>query len=265
MHAGRARLPQRPRRRRAAGQRDRDPRPGQRGADRPARRARRAARPRDGRARSARRSRRASDLPALVEQAREAGVHVELADRLPRDAPVPDVVGRTLYRIVQEGITNAGKHAPGAVVRIEVSGSPDEGVDIVLRNPLGLRAARGTPGSGLGLIGLAERAELRGGRLEGAATGSSSCCAAGYRGPPVTRLTRAADRRRRPARPLGAHLHARRPARPRGGRRGRRRPRGRRPRRRAAARRRADGHPDAAAQRPRRHPLSCSPPTTHRG
>ena len=106
-----------------------------------------------------------ADLPALVEQAREAGLHVELSDRLPGDAPVPDVVGRTLYRIVQEGITNVGKHAPGAVLRIEVTGSPDDGVDIVLRNPLGF--GTGTPGSGLGLIGLTERAELRGGRLEG--------------------------------------------------------------------------------------------------
>ncbi len=107
-----------------------------------------------------------SDLPALVEQAREAGVHVEFADRLPADELVPDVVGRTLYRIVQEGITNAGKHAPGAMVRIEVSGSPDAGIAVVLRNPLGFGPTR-TPGSGLGLIGLAERAQLRGGSLEG--------------------------------------------------------------------------------------------------
>jgi signal transduction histidine kinase len=107
-----------------------------------------------------------ADLPGLVEQAREAGLHVEYVDRLEGDLPPPDVVGRTLYRIIQEGITNAGKHAPGAVLRIEVSGSPDEGVDIVLRNPIGFGPTR-TPGSGLGLIGLTERAELRGGLLEG--------------------------------------------------------------------------------------------------
>ncbi len=106
-----------------------------------------------------------ADLPALVDQAREAGLHVEVSDRLPDGEAVPDVVGRTLYRIVQEGITNAGKHAPGAVLRIEVSGSPVDGVDIVLRNPLGFGPSR-TPGSGLGLIGLTERAELRGGRLD---------------------------------------------------------------------------------------------------
>ena len=107
-----------------------------------------------------------ADLPSLVENARESGLHVEFVDRIDGDDPLPEVVGRTLYRIVQEGITNAGKHAPGAVLRIEVSGSPDAGVDIVLRNPIGFGPTR-TPGSGLGLIGLTERAELRGGRLEG--------------------------------------------------------------------------------------------------
>ena len=113
-----------------------------------------------------------ADLPALVEQAREAGVHVEFEDRLAADVPLPDVVGRTLYRIVQEGITNAAKHAPGAVLRIQVSGSPDDGIDITLRNPIGFGPSR-TPGSGLGLIGLTERAELRGGRLEGRNDGAS--------------------------------------------------------------------------------------------
>ncbi|MEO6509673.1 MAG: histidine kinase [Nocardioides sp.] len=114
-----------------------------------------------------------ADLPALVEKAREAGLHVELAERLDGgDQALPDVVGRTLYRIVQEGITNVGKHAPGAVLRIEVSGSPEDGVDIVLRNPLGFGASR-NPGSGLGLIGLTERAELRGGRLEGRRDGQT--------------------------------------------------------------------------------------------
>ena len=113
-----------------------------------------------------------ADLPALVDKAREAGLHVEMAQRLEGDEALPDVVGRTLYRIVQEGITNAGKHAPGAVLRIEVSGSPEDGVDIELRNPIGFGATR-TPGSGLGLIGLTERAELRGGRLEGRRDGQT--------------------------------------------------------------------------------------------
>ena len=89
-------------------------------------------------------------------------VHVD--DRLDPGAPVPDAAGRTIYRIVQEGLTNAHKHAPGSALTIELSGSPETGIDVVLRNPLGFGST--TPGSGLGLVGLTERAELRGGRLE---------------------------------------------------------------------------------------------------
>jgi signal transduction histidine kinase len=107
-----------------------------------------------------------ADLPRLVTAAQESGLHIDYVDLVRADdGVVPDVVGRTVYRIVQEGITNARKHAPGARLSIEVSGSPEDGVDITLRNPLGF-GPTATPGSGLGLIGLSERAELRGGRLE---------------------------------------------------------------------------------------------------
>ncbi len=106
-----------------------------------------------------------ADVPVLVEEARVAGMPVTLTDELACDTPMPDVVGRTLYRIVQEGITNARKHAPGARLTITVSGGPDDGVDVTLRNPLGF-GVTATPGAGLGLVGLTERAVLRGGRLE---------------------------------------------------------------------------------------------------
>ena len=102
------------------------------------------------------------DLRGLVTEAQEAGMRVELDDLV--DQPVPDAAGRTIYRIVQEGITNARKHAPGTVLTVRVAGSPDEGIDVVLRNPLGFESGT-TPGAGLGLIGLEERAELRGGHL----------------------------------------------------------------------------------------------------
>ena len=106
-----------------------------------------------------------ADLPALVGEARNGGMSVDFEDRLADDEAVPDVVGRTIYRIVQEGLTNARKHAPGALLTITVGGSPEGGIDVWLRNPIGF-GPTGTPGSGLGLIGLSERAELRGGRLE---------------------------------------------------------------------------------------------------
>lgn len=104
------------------------------------------------------------DLPALIADARDAGATIEYDDRVGLEPPLPDVVGRTVYRIVQEGITNAAKHAPAATLRIAVSGAPSSGVDVVLRNAVGFGPTR-TPGAGLGLVGLTERAELRGGWL----------------------------------------------------------------------------------------------------
>jgi signal transduction histidine kinase len=110
------------------------------------------------------------DLPELMSDAQHSGARVELEDLL--HDPVPQAVGRTVYRIVQEGITNAHKHAPGALLTVRVSGSPEDGVDVLLHNPVGF-APSGTPGAGLGLVGLTERAEQRGGRLEAGRDGAA--------------------------------------------------------------------------------------------
>ncbi|MGY2702300.1 sensor histidine kinase [Nocardioides sp. HB32] len=111
-----------------------------------------------------------ADLAGLVDEAEESGVRIEFED-LVHD-PVPEAAGRTVYRIVQEGITNARKHAPGALLTVRVTGSPDDGIDVLLRNPVGFGPTR-TPGAGLGLVGLSERAELRGGRLDHGRDGST--------------------------------------------------------------------------------------------
>ena len=105
-----------------------------------------------------------ADLGQLVAEARESGLNLAFYDRVSDSDEVPDAAGRTLYRIVQEGITNARKHAPRSLLTVELGGSPDDGLDLVMRNPIGFGSA--TPGSGLGLVGLTERAELRGGRLD---------------------------------------------------------------------------------------------------
>jgi len=113
-----------------------------------------------------------ADLPCLVAEARDSGLRVELEDLVGEDGPkVPDAAGRTVYRIVQEGMTNVRKHAPGALLTVRITGTPEDGIDVVLRNPLGFGPTQ-TPGAGLGLIGLTERAELRGGRLEARRDGS---------------------------------------------------------------------------------------------
>ena len=108
------------------------------------------------------------DIADLVRDATEAGMRINLYDEI-QGRPVPRALGRTLYRIVQEGITNASKHAPGATLTIHLSGSPALGLDFSLRNPESLLApatSMDSRGGGLGLIGLAERAELGGGHLE---------------------------------------------------------------------------------------------------
>ncbi len=104
------------------------------------------------------------DVTGLVSELRDEGAQVTLDADLPTDVPVPDPVGRTIFRIVQEGTTNARKHAPAAAIGIGISGTVENGIEVEVRNGLGFGSS-GTPGAGLGLVGLEERTELAGGRL----------------------------------------------------------------------------------------------------
>jgi signal transduction histidine kinase len=103
-----------------------------------------------------------ADLPRLVEQSREAGMRVELTGCA--DAPVDDVVGRAAYRIVQEALTNAGKHAPGAPVTVAVDRT-DKALEIRVVNGPSAGPLAQPPSGGFGLVGLAERVRTLGGTL----------------------------------------------------------------------------------------------------
>jgi signal transduction histidine kinase len=105
-------------------------------------------------------------LPALADESRAAGMTVALNVRVD-PAAVPDAAGRTAYRIVQEGLTNARKHAPGTAVDVAVAGTAGDGLTVEVRNrwPIARGGAVAIPGTGTGLVGLAERATLAGGRL----------------------------------------------------------------------------------------------------
>jgi signal transduction histidine kinase len=112
-----------------------------------------------------------AQIPALIDESRAAGVRVALLFDAPADETIPAAVGRTAYRIVQEGLTKARKHAPGAGVEVAICGpqAHELVVAVVSRQLVGVatRAAGATlPGAGTGLIGLAERVALAGGRLE---------------------------------------------------------------------------------------------------
>ncbi|WP_435207541.1 sensor histidine kinase [Micromonospora sp. bgisy143] len=101
-----------------------------------------------------------ADLGAMVDAARRAGLAVTLdADPSP---PVPAPVGLAAYRIVQEGLANAARHAPGAAVRVTVRAGPAGlGVRVDNSPPDAPPTADGGPGHGL--TGMRERATSLGG------------------------------------------------------------------------------------------------------
>ena len=109
-----------------------------------------------------------ADLAALVEQSRAAGLRVRMEYRVPDVAAVPAVTGRTVYRVVQEALTNVRKHAGGTVACVRVTADATSGIEVTVTNPapLGADPAAPLPGSGTGLIGLVERVGLAGGSLE---------------------------------------------------------------------------------------------------
>ncbi|MDX3639501.1 sensor histidine kinase [Streptomyces sp. MB09-02B] len=102
-------------------------------------------------------------LESLVAGARTNGLDVTLdadhADTLP--APVE----LAAYRIVQESLTNALKHASPGRVSV-VLRQPDGSLDILVTSPYGDRDGPSAPGSGAGLVGMRERVALLGGTFE---------------------------------------------------------------------------------------------------
>ena len=109
----------------------------------------------------------ADDLPALVESFRRAGSDVQLRvdDHL---GTLGATRGLAAYRIVQEALTNATRHAPGQPVVVRV-GPTEEGTTVTVRNDGPPNPA---PTSSSGLLGMRERAESLGGHLTAGPTDS---------------------------------------------------------------------------------------------
>ena len=107
------------------------------------------------------------DIDRLVEETRRAGANVDFQMRVIDAEGVPAALGRDAYRIVQEALTNVGKHASGAPVRVRVAGAPGQGLHVSVRNPDNATLTREStlPGAGAGLLGLQERVQLAGGTL----------------------------------------------------------------------------------------------------
>ncbi|GLW35036.1 sensor histidine kinase [Actinoplanes regularis] len=108
-----------------------------------------------------------TDVPRLVEESRSAGAEVLLREAVEEPGQAPPAVARTAYRVIQEGLTNARKHASGQPVRVALRGGPGAGLEIDVRNELAPESAA-PPGwsGGAGLVGLTERVHLAGGRLD---------------------------------------------------------------------------------------------------
>ena len=82
---------------------------------------------------------------------------------------LPAEVEAAAYRLVQEGLTNAMKHAPGSEVRLRLTAAADR-LEVELSNRGGSApAAVAQTGAGLGLVGMRERVEALGGRFEAGA------------------------------------------------------------------------------------------------
>ncbi|GAA1266843.1 two-component sensor histidine kinase [Planotetraspora silvatica] len=103
-------------------------------------------------------------LDALFAEVRAAGQLVEVDDTVDDRELLPTQTGRHAYRIVQEALTNARKHAPGSRVRAELGGRPGDGLRIRVSNPAPSGTSAG-PGGRLGLVGLAERTQMAGGTI----------------------------------------------------------------------------------------------------
>ncbi|GAA3476364.1 sensor histidine kinase [Streptomyces yanii] len=102
----------------------------------------------------------------LVERARSSGMTVLLHAPGPLSG-LPRMIERAAHRIVQEALTNAAKHAPGAEVDIRISMDEEPTLTVVITNAARAEGRRlpGIASGGTGLVGLDERVRLAGGSL----------------------------------------------------------------------------------------------------
>ncbi|WP_254126678.1 sensor histidine kinase [Amycolatopsis sp. CA-230715] len=136
------------------------------------------------------------DLPvepvaAVVDGARASGLSVDLVEE--GEPPRHPIIARTIHRVVVEALTNAAKHAPGSEVSVRVVHG-DDGTDLRISDT---GAAGGeVPVGGHGLVGLAERVGLVGGRFDAGRTADGFAVVAFVPAEPAAPATTGAHRTR---------------------------------------------------------------------
>jgi signal transduction histidine kinase len=111
-----------------------------------------------------------ADIPELIETTRRSGASIDFASDI-SPGEVPPATGLTVYRIVQEALSNAVRHAPGAAISVSLGSNEGEVIAEVLNDPAEVATGgTGSPGAGLGLSGIRDRAAALGGAVEAAPT-----------------------------------------------------------------------------------------------
>jgi signal transduction histidine kinase len=111
------------------------------------------------------------DVERLADEARRAGLPVRVHVEVPPPHATPDLVDRTVQRVVSEGLTNVVRHAPGSATSVTVTPA-GRGVQVTVENDRPAGPPTGLTTGGFGIAGLRERVELLGGTLDAGPTGS---------------------------------------------------------------------------------------------
>jgi signal transduction histidine kinase len=104
------------------------------------------------------------DVPELVQRTRDDGVDARLAVVGEPPPRVPEAVSLAAYRIVQESLTNARRHAAGTAVHVTLSFAPDR-MGVAIENGEAASAQTNGRGPGVGIMGMTERAAAVGGTM----------------------------------------------------------------------------------------------------
>jgi signal transduction histidine kinase len=110
------------------------------------------------------------ELEVLVEESRAVGMSVDFTVE-GAQRPIAALVQTTVYRVVQEALTNVHKHAPGAKAQVRLAYREDEVAVLVLNGPPDGGSDVRLPSGGNGLLGMRERVTALGGGFAAGATG----------------------------------------------------------------------------------------------